>query len=158
MASRLQIGAEQTTLDIDDGSNEPDQVVLAIGTASVARRYFHHQPPSAAELEAAIEIVENALMPSVPRLRGPGPLLTHDDEAIALAAFAGINSGMANGTSVELDLENLERQFNRLADVANGRPASYEGLPERPSFAAYLPILRELMHHTGRSTIRISAE
>jgi hypothetical protein len=41
----------------------------------------------------------------------------------------------------------VERVFNRLAAVAQGRPAAHEGLPEDPAFAARLLVLRELMHH-----------
>lgn len=151
MTTRLHIGAHQTTVYVDHGAGEQDLVVLAIGSSLIADRHFHHQPPTAAELEAAIETVEDALMPSIPRLRGAEPLLTSDDESVALAAFAG----METGTTVELDIESIERQFNRLADVANGRPASHEGLPPRPVFAAHLLILRELMHHAGRVAVTI---
>ncbi|TWI08196.1 hypothetical protein [Aerolutibacter ruishenii] len=153
MTNRLHIGEHQTSIQVDDGPGEPDTVVLPLGALALARRHFHHQPPTATELELAIEAVEDALMPLVPRLRGPGTLLTSDDESIALAAFAGRPTHAA----VELDLDTVERQFNRLADVANGRPASSEGLPPRATFAAHLLILRELMHHAARRSLTVVA-
>ena len=87
-----------------------------------------------------------------PRLRGPGTLLTHDAESLALAEFAGLLPRSA----LEIDLATVERQFNRLVDVANGRPALTEGLPPRATFAANLLILRELMHHAGRVSVTVA--
>lgn len=40
-------------------------------------------------------------------------------------------------------------------DVVNGRPAASEGLPTRATFAANLLILRELMHHAGRTSLTV---
>mgnify|MGYP000899046138 FL=1 len=151
MTTRLQIGEHQTTIRIDDGVAASETVVLAMGAKSVAGRHFRHAVPTAAELEAAIETVEDVLMPMIPRLRGHGTLRTDDVESIALVAFAGLPGNVA----VELDRDTVERQFNRLVDVANGRPAASEGLPSRATFAAHLLILRELMHHAGRDSVTV---
>lgn len=150
MADRLHIGEQETTLHAGDGS---DPVVLPIGSLSIAQRHFHHEPPSAGEIEAAIDTVEDALMPVIPRLRGSAPLLTEDAESVALLAAVGLPSDI----DAELDIAAIERLFTRLAHVASGRPASSEGLPERRSFAANLLILRELMHHAGRDSVRVLA-
>lgn len=152
MTARLHIGEQQTQIEVEHDGQEPVTLVLPLGTASLAHRHFRHRPPTPAELEAAIEVVEDALMPLIPRLRGPGTLLTHDAESLALAEFAGL----LPRTALEIDLATVERQFNRLVDVANGRPALTEGLPPRATFAANLLILRELMHHAGRVSVTVA--
>lgn len=123
-------------------SGEHD-VMLEIGSLDIARRYFRHEPPTAGEMEAAIEVVEDALMPAIPRLRGFGTLLTSDEKSLALASAAGFPAGAV----AEFDLAAIESMFNHLVDVVNGRPATSEGLPSRNTFAANLLIVRELMHH-----------
>ena len=151
MSSWLHIGEKQTTVRLNDDVGGTDEVLLAIGATGLCRRYFHHEPPTAGELEAAIEAVEDVLMPAIPRLRGPGPLVTDDAESLALVEAAALPPGAAT----ELDLAAVERLFNRLADVASGRPVASEGLPVRGSFAANLLILRELMHHAGRTSVTV---
>lgn len=152
MTTRLHIGDQQTTVDVDLGTGQRDAVVLAIGSSALAHRHFRSELPTAAELEAAIDTVEDVLMPLIPRLRGAGSLLTSDDESIALAASACLPTN----TTVELDTASVERQFNRLVDVVNGRPVSHEGLPTRARFAAHLLILRELMHHADRRSVTVA--
>lgn len=47
------------------------------------------------------------------------------------------SDGLA-GATTELDITDIERQFDRLADVANGLPAANAGLPESGDVAANL--------------------
>jgi hypothetical protein len=54
---------------------------------------------------------------------------------------------LRDGSKIEMPLEVVERCFDRLAKVVQGSPAAYEGLPQDPTFAATLLILREFMHH-----------
>lgn len=151
MPAQLHIGDEQTTVTIEGDGAEPETVRLAFGAPAVCRRFFRHVPPTPGELEAAIASVEDVLMPAIPRLRGQASLVTTDAESVALAR----SSGMPETRTVELDLAMVERLFNRLVNVAHGRPAAQEGLPERGTFAANLLILRELMHHAGYASIAV---
>ena len=66
-------------------------------------------------------------------------------------------AGVAPGACMVLPLERMEQTFERLAAVAEGRPAVLEGLPDSTAFAAVLLILREFMHHLAFSAIRVSA-
>lgn len=149
MMDRIQIGPDRLEF-IRDGDAPKG---LALGTQTISQAHFRSTPPTAAELEAAIDTIETALMPVSPDLGGEGPLLTDDPESRALAEFAGF----APGSAAVLDIADVERQFNRLVNVAHGRPASSEGLPLRASFAANLLILRELMHHAGRRSLWVIA-
>ncbi len=83
----------------------------------------------------------------IARLRhdiAPGARLYSEDNDIrAIARLAGV----AENEEMSLSVEAVERTFDRLALVINGRPASFEGIPDGNDFAATLLILREFMHH-----------
>ena len=151
MHARLHIGDDETTIAFAGESGISETVVLAFGSLDICRRYFKHVPPTPGELEAAIAAVEDELMPMIPRLSPSVPLCTADTESVALARSDGVSSD----DSLELDLAGVERLFNRLANVAYGRPAAQEGIPERGTFAANLLILRELMHHAGYGSVTV---
>ena len=151
MQARLHIGEEETTIELGKENGISEKVVLAFGSLDLCRRYFQHVPPTPVELEAAIAAVEDELMPAIPQLVSEAHLFTADAESVALGRSAGVSFDQ----NLELDLAAVERLFNRLANVAYGRPAAHEGIPERGTFAANLLILRELMHHVGYESIRV---
>lgn len=145
--ARLQLGEQATT--ITDG--EGRAWTLALGTQATAQRFFAHAPPTPLELEEAIAAVEDEVM----RVRPPwrvAPLLLGDDVALQRIAAAAGRSGAGEAL---LDLDTVERLFDRLAAVSLGRPAAHEGLPEDAAFAAALLIVRELLHHLGIAGIRV---
>lgn len=145
----LHIGKEWTGLASGAG---PDEAIIAhVGSCSTADRYFRHQPPSPGELEQAIRGVEDELMRAVRGSPAAWPLLTMDGGIRQIAHVAGLPAGH----SLDLSRQAVEVTFQRLAAVSLGRPASVEGLPGEPGFAATLLILRELMHHAGFQAIRI---
>lgn len=134
----LHIGKEATQVTVD-GVLHP----LALGSTLISLGYFRHQPPTPDEMETAIMVVED----EVTRLRHditPHARLHSEDNAIrAIARLAGI----AEDEEMHLSLDAVERTFDRLALVINGRPATFEGFPDDNDFAATLLILREFMHH-----------
>lgn len=137
--SLLQLGSQRCQLLVGDGDQAPLTLELPLGTLSLPERLWRHDPPRPAELEAAIAEVEDELMRLVPHLpvgtalHGADPLLHQIVEQA--------------GGGPTLSLEALERLFNRVCAVSEGRPAATEGLPEGPAFAAGVLILREFMHH-----------
>ena len=145
MMMRLQIGPDRVVFSGEGGETE----VRGLGTVTLSRAHFQRLPPGGVELEAAIDAIEEALVPVIPELQAGDSLETSDPEVLALAEFAGLQGA----GRFSLDITDVERQFNRLVDVATGRPASAEGLPLRAEFIANLVILREIMHHAGRRTL-----
>jgi exopolyphosphatase/pppGpp-phosphohydrolase len=144
MNFRLHIGEEATTLARTDG---PEHFTLPLGSARTARDHFRSTPPSAADLEAAIEAVEDVVMP-LHRQMAPGARLASDDATLLSTLYALARGALPEaGRPATLGIDEVERVFNRLADVATGRPAASAGLPQDSGFAASLLILRELMHH-----------
>ncbi len=134
----LNIGTEETQVLIDG-----DLQLLTLGSQLTSLGFFRHQPPTPDEMENAIMMVED----EVYRLRHdilPGAKLYSEDNDIrTIARLAGV----AENEQMILSLEAVEQTFDRLALVINGRPASFEGIPDGNDFAATLLILREFMHH-----------
>lgn len=123
-------------------------ITLALGTHRTARAFFRRDVPTPLELENAIATVEDEVYlahqryAQLPHAQG-GAWWSTGAHLVALAELAGVPRGPA----MVLTLDTMERLFQRLAFVSEGRPAASEGLPESVEFATTLLLLRELMHH-----------
>lgn len=138
MSGRLHIDAESTRLEAGTG-----RAVLAVGDAQLVRAVFGGGMPDTRALEHAIGVVEDALMAVASPVTAERSLAFADDRLHAWVS----TTGDAAAAPVALNLAAVERLFARLAAVADGSPASHQGLPRDARLAARLVILRELMHH-----------
>jgi exopolyphosphatase/pppGpp-phosphohydrolase len=145
----LQIDADHTVLAVD---GQP-VAALPVGSRRTADQCFRHDPPRAIDIERAIEVVEDQVMPWCARLPAGAVLVARDAGVHEIARLAGVD----DMPHAELTRDALERVFNRLADVASGSPVAASGLPVTPAFAARLVILREALHHLGFDRLRIEA-
>ena len=159
----LQLGAEQTCIAAGQGPSAPSAVVaLALGYDKTARDFFRGAVPTPLQLETAIASVEDEIHAGRRRpLPGTEPL--HAKVASPWSADPGLHelatlAGIAPGPVRALPLDAMERLFNRLAAVSEGRPAAHEGLPDSASFAARLLVLRELMHHVPFDAVTLVDE
>ncbi|MCM2345446.1 MAG: hypothetical protein NDI95_02175 [Acidovorax soli] len=139
----LHIGAEHTAIATGQGDEASAWLVLDIGAHKTARQFFKRSPPTPLEMEHAIATVEDEVIRAVPVL-APGTALLCADAPVREVALL---AGLAPGERMAMPLDAMERVFERLAAVAEGRPAVREGLPQGTDFAAALLILREFMHH-----------
>lgn len=146
----LHLGSEHSELATGQEPTKPSATLkLALGQQKTVRDFFRSAVPTPLELETAIAWVEDEVYAAHVRHRQWVPeghtalLLSVDPMLHEIATLAGV----APGSERVLTLEAMERLFNRLAAVVQGRPAAHEGLPASPAFAASLLILRELMHH-----------
>lgn len=144
----LHIGAEQTAVASGSGA-EPAVIALALGSRRTAIDHFKHEPPTAIEMENAIQAVEDEVARVRPMIVRDSKLFTADAVIRDIARLAGV----ADSAEHTLSLEAMERTFNRLAAVTLGTPALQEGIPNGGAFAATLLILREFMHHLRFSSI-----
>ena len=127
-----------------DADAQSFNITLPIGFSRPGAA-FRHEPPDAADLERAIEAVEDIVMPLARRIPAGTALVTAD----ALAHSIGALSRDAAPSSGLLALEDIEQLFSELAALAQGRPVSQSHLPRGLELAGYLLIVRELMHHVG---------
>ncbi|MDD0813028.1 pyridoxamine 5'-phosphate oxidase family protein [Curvibacter sp. HBC28] len=142
LVTLLHLGAQGSQVIFGDGREAAQVLPWPVGVEALAKTFFRHDPPRPIELEEAIATVEDALMRLVPRLPVGSRLhaLAHDPGWAQIAELAGASGPL-------LSLEAVERVFNRLCLVAEGRPASLEGWPGGRGLAARLLVLREFMHH-----------
>ncbi len=150
----LHIGEEQTALATGAGAEPQALLVLAIGSRKTAADFFKHAPPTPGEIESAIMLVEDEVSRARSMLAGDSRLLTTDVAVRELAHIAGVT----DGPELMLSLEAVERLFDLLAALSQGRPASSAGIPADTVFAARLLILREFMHHLKFTSITVRAE
>ena len=146
-ATVLHIGDEYCFITQGTTDLKPDNLwVFELGTDRTAREYFKHNPPTPDEVENAIMVVEDEVMPLQKLLIPKSNLYTLDvsvREIASLATFQEFKPGMM------LARADMELVFNRLAAIITGRPASQDVLPATNTFASTILILREVMHHLG---------
>jgi hypothetical protein len=111
---------------------------LPLGPALLRERWLRHDPPQPQELEAAIEAVEDLVMP----LHGRWPA-----DASLHVVFA--QSALLPIAGAELTRDQLELLFDRAAAIVLGRPGSSDPALADADAIAELVILREVMHHLG---------
>ncbi|MCW5650719.1 MAG: hypothetical protein KIS62_13310 [Ramlibacter sp.] len=124
---------------------------LPLGTQAWGSQAFRHNPPTPGELEEAIMVVEDHVMPLLRRLPPGGDLQTQDSAVLELARRAGL----VGPRPVELPIDQVERLFEQLSAVALGRPVASGGVPTDAAFAAAVLILREFMHHLGFTRLTV---
>ena len=146
----LHLGADHVTWAAGTSAPEPAvRLCLPLGGAHTARQFFRGTIPTPLELENAIAAVEDEVHIAHRQLQGllpPGQVWAPWSADAALHDLATL-AGVPPGPHRVLTLDAMERLFNRLAAVSEGRPAAQEGLPDDPAFAGTLLVLRELMHH-----------
>lgn len=147
----LYIGDDQTALATGRDAEAETILALGIGSARTATEFFRHSPPIAGELEQAITAVEDALLPAREIAAAGSTLFTMDAAVRAIALLGGVH----DAPEMVLDIELVERIFERLASMSAGIPAVRTGLPGSPAFAATLLILRECMHHLRFPSITV---
>ncbi len=145
----LRLGATGAWLALDGDEEQTNSLVLDLGSASTAQRFFRGDLPTPLELERAIDHVEDELMRAVAWTAGRSTLVTDHPLVRALAQADG-----AAGAVLTRDV--VEALFQRLASGALGDPSALRGLPAGKEAAATLLILRELMHHLGFSQVVVA--
>lgn len=109
------------------------------------------QPITPYQLEKAIEIVEEVIMPLYKQLPTDFTLITYDAE-IKLLPMLLVHSAQKTGFIM---VDEVEWVFNQLADIVSGSPANQYQLPNTASFATKLLVVREMMHHWGVTQLQL---
>lgn len=145
----LHVGERETRLET---STDPGtDAVLFLGTRELGSGPWRQEPPTPLELESAMAFVEDRVMPLGKVLPAGTTLVTRDAHARHLVVVARPGRDPAP----PLSIDDVERVFNGLVAVSQGRPAASSGLPTQADFAAYVLILRELMHHLGFTSVTV---
>jgi exopolyphosphatase/pppGpp-phosphohydrolase len=139
----LELGAESSSVLCTEDGRVVLQQTLPLGTASLARQWMGHTPPTPLDIEHAIEQTEDVVMPLAAKLARTEQLQLSG--AGAALVLQGV--GAEPDAVLRWSLDEVEDLFNRIAMVSQGRPTGPEALPSAPEFYAALVILRESLHH-----------
>lgn len=141
-AGAIHIGQRVTTVRVGAVGN----VVIAVGVDELAETVLLHDPPSALEIELAIDRIEDALTASGLRHGDRGDALVDDPP---LHAMLGWQGGLGRASR-----EDVERLFQDLAAALPTKPVFLRDVPAGRVAAARLLILRECLHHLGFQGVR----
>ncbi len=119
----LHIGEEQTAV-ASGSAVEPAVITLALGSRRTATDHFKHEPPTAIEMENAIQAVEDELAQVRSMIMRGSKLFTADAAIRDIARLAGV----ADNKEHRLSLDAMERTFDRLAAATLGTPALQDAL------------------------------
>jgi hypothetical protein len=126
---------------------------FALGVDGLVRLCLNHEPPWPIELERAIELTEEAVMPLAAQFADTTGLILQGVSATLIA-----NTLQTSDISqTVLTLDEVEDLFNRLVAVSQGRPASQEKLPTAGRFFGVMLILREFMHHLHFAVVTLQS-
>lgn len=139
----LKLCAESSSVLCTEDGRVVLQQTLPLGTASLARQWMRHTPPTPLDIEHAIEQTEDVVMPLAKKLMRIDQLQLRGSGAALI--LQGV--GAAPDTTVRWHLDEVEDLFNRIAMVSQGRPSGQEDLPTAPEFYAAMVMLRECLHH-----------
>lgn len=139
----LHLGADISTILCTEAGSVVLQQDLPLGTASLARQWMRHTPPTPLDIEHAIEQTEDVVMPLAAKLLRTEQLQLRGSGAALI--LQGV--GAALDAVLHWSLDEVEDLFNRIAMVSQGRPSGQEVLPTAPEFYAAMVIVRECLHH-----------
>jgi len=142
--TRLQLEPHRIKLSAPEAAG----VIVATGVDDLANSIFRHDPPTPAELEQAIDIVEDALMATRLAHTERGELVTSD---ALIRDMPGLHD---DGSRLRRD--EVEALFQRMALVSLGNPSAQGDLPVGNRARAALLLLRECMHHLGYGAVRVA--
>ena len=123
-------------------------LLLPISADTLARDVLRHTPPRPLEIEQAIELVEDAVMPA--RAHLPDAFGLQVEDAL-LREMAGDDAPDEPSVAASgwLSIQAVEDLFSRLVALSEGRPVTQDALPTDAAHAARLVIVREILHHWG---------
>lgn len=147
----LQIGAQSTSIRYPDTKGLQRTADFQLGYEQLATEVLRHAPPTPAELERAIALIEDELMKLHRLIPETAALVTTDTHIADLVRM--IHPEIQS--SIMASIEEVEQLFDLLAALSLGRPATSAGVPSDVRFAAILLILREVMHHLRFRSIQI---
>lgn len=137
----LHLGAETANFLFMRNGHQEKAIDLKLGIDLVADSFFKQEIPSEAEVENAINHIEDELMSS-PELVNRSAEKLYCADALFVEAFAP-----EAGANAEYSRQAVEEAFTRYALISMGRSPVYDDVRmDRWTYAGIL-ILREILHH-----------
>lgn len=142
------IESRSLTFQFQKNGQKDHLITLDFGYSEISDKYFKHDIPNDAEIEYAINFIEDQLM-SKKELLGPkGGMLISDETLIGI-----LRKNQLTGS--QFQQQDIESLFSQYARVIMGAPASELGTEIKTEDVAIILILREVVHHMDFKQIRI---
>lgn len=159
----LDIGNQRCRLMVSERINNHPQPVwhhIPLGLDILATRTFRQRMPTEAQLEQAIMLVEDAVMPLARLVPGSHVFVTRDPCLLAVAQHAlGVEDvesvWQTTGRWPMLARDAVEHLFEQLAQQSSHPQIPDADLPQSPRWAAALVLLREVLHHWQIGAMRL---
>lgn len=144
----LSIDKDKTTFTFIENNIKLQKITLNIGYELVANRHFKRDIPSEAQVEYAINDIEDALMSRKELVNQNQDLLCNDQILSDIISKQG-------ETKSDFTREEIENLFSKYAYVSLGDPVSRIQSDIEPNDYAYILILREITHHLNFKHIKL---
>lgn len=144
----------KTVFRVMNGGQNKILQTLDLGYQHIGRKFFRNFPPTVAEVDSAINTVEEAIVPLSRYFKDYAVLYATDvyTELVFRLSFNVRKDPEGYEVLPRVEVENL---FTRLSHIINGLPASQDEIPEDVEFAAFLLILREILHHLDFTEVKV---
>lgn len=130
------------------------EISIPVGFKYISDRYFKHTPPTPAEIEYAINEIEDEIEKIVPKLAGYETVYNSDGFIVHLALLSKVDDALV----MVLSRDCLESVFGQYAEISMGRPASSAESDISPLFYAQILLIREFMHHLKFNQLNVIHE
>ncbi len=125
---------------------------LRIGWDFLVSQFIHHDIPSEAEIEYAINYIEDELM------KNPS-LVNSDDLSLYCNDKVYQNlQGKKSGSIREFSKQDIEALFTRYALLSMGRSPVYDHVDMNAGEYMALLVIREILNHLGFESVRVMRE
>ena len=148
----LTIDENESLFELRDGLQT--EISIPVGFKNISDRYFKHTPPTPAEIEYAINEIEDEIEKIVPKLAGYETIYNRDDFIIHLAQLSKVDDAPV----MAFARDRLESVFGQYAEISMGRPPSSVESDVSPLFYAQILLIREFMHHLKFNQLNVIHE
>ena len=148
----LTIDENESLFELRDGLQT--EISIPVGFKNISDRYFKHTPPTPAEIEYAINEIEDEIEKIVPKLAGYETIYNRDDFIIHLAQLSQVDDAPV----MAFLRDRLELVFGQYAEISMGRPPSSVESDISPLFYAQILLIREFMHHLKFNQLNVIHE
>jgi len=147
----IDVGGGSTEVSVGDRYSISERISMDIGSVRITERFFRHDPPTHAELEAAIEVIEDNLQHAARFSFSGSTLVGVAGTATTLAVLAqGLQTfDVRRVSNYRLTRERVEELFRQLRAIPSEKIRGLSSVMEgrHDIITAGTLIVREIMAH-----------
>ncbi|MCK3685093.1 hypothetical protein [Maribellus sp. YY47] len=142
MKYQIKFENEVLSFQLINATQAERRITLNLGYRTVAETFFKHLIPNEAEIDHAINFIEDEIMRHNELFEANDTLFTSDNKVVGIFSKNGLSD-------LHYSRQTTEDLFSSYARVIMGAPASLLNAEITRDDVAIILILREVMHHLG---------